>query len=317
MIATLSRLAAHLSAALFFIALVFVATPDASAQPSTANTAGSWDATFQWDGADPGHGIFLLSSDGTFRMQDFEYTGRWRVRGNTFWLRIDQAPNSVYSGAFRSDGSISGTIQNSNNMRGTFTFVRSGASTAPSTSPSGYLPENFDVESARRALAGDHQALLGAFVFQGTPQGHAYWYSLYESTGPLPAEAQAQLREWIARAEGQGGGGSYSGSGKPGAVRGGGEWRALVGDWQLTANLRGNTCSAYYRFIDSGSALTWYSGNDASSLGLQTSNDNFRDLGGGVVFYSDYDDQHFQIIGGELVRTDSSGARFCTFRRVR
>lgn len=102
-----------------------------------------------------------------------------------------------------------------------------------------------------------------------------------------------------------------------GGASGGSSWGAIAGDWQLTANLRGNTCSRYYRFADRGSYLQWYTGDNASNLGEQTSGGNFRDMGGGRIFYDGYADQYFQVVGGELVRTDAQGNRYCTFQRVR
>lgn len=240
MLNTLFRFTGHVAAAFAFIAFVLVAAPTASAQ-SVSSVAGRWDGTWRWDGSEDGHGTFVLNADGTFRMEDYDFSGRWGMNGPGFWLRIDQGLAAVYSGRVNSDGTITGSLSNNDNMTGTFTFVRSS-----------------------------------------------------------------------------GGGGA----GKPGAVGGGGgggsgSWRAIAGDWRLISNLRGNTCSAYYRFVDQGAALAWYSGADASHLGVQTATSNFSDLGNGVIFYTDYDDQHFQIVGDQLVRSDSSGARFCTFRRVR
>ncbi|WP_395645431.1 toll/interleukin-1 receptor domain-containing protein [Terricaulis sp.] len=172
---------------------------------------------------------------------------------------------------------------------------------APADGAAPTPPRSFDAANARRALAGNNQALLGAFVFEETPQGHAYWYRLSQSSAPLPAAARLQLQDWIAAA---------------GAAPTGPSWRAIAGDWRLTANLRGNTCSAYYRFIDRGSYLQWYTGADASSLAEQTSGGAFSDVGGGRIFYSGYDDQYFQIVGGDLIRTDAQGNRFCTFARA-
>ena len=306
MIATSSRTLWRFCTALF-VAFLLMMARDAAAQPNSASAAGRWNAAFTWNDSGPGQGVFILNADGTFSMEDYEYTGRWRVRGNTFWLRIDQPPNSVYSGNFQADGSISGALRNDAGRTGTFTFTRLSAA------PSDALPENFDAGIARRVLDGDNQALLGAFVFEGTPQGHAYWYSLYESQGPLPAEAQAQLRAWIARAEGQSSG---STGGKDG-VSSGGAWRAIAGDWELTQNLQGNTCSQFYRFIDRGSYLDWYTGENAGQYGQQTDASNFRDMGGGRIFYNGYDDQYFQIVGSELVRTNAGGTRYCTFHRAR
>ncbi|WP_395645430.1 hypothetical protein [Terricaulis sp.] len=305
MIASLTHSAWRLCAALLLV--FFIAAPAALAQPNSANSSGRWNATFHWDGAEPGNGVFVLNPDGTFAMEDFQYTGRWNVRGNTFWLRIEQPPNTVYSGAFQSDGSISGTLRNNEGRTGTFTFTRAAASA------SGYLPENFDAGIARQVLGGDNEALLGAFVFEGTPQGHSYWYSLYESRGPLPAAAQAQLREWIARAEAQGGG-STGGKGGTSASASGG-WHAIAGDWELIQNLQGNTCSRYYRFTDRGAYLDWYTGENTGALGQQTDASNFRDVGGGRIFYEGYDDQYFQLEGSQLVRTNAGGTRYCTFRR--
>lgn len=110
---------------------------------------------------------------------------------------------------------------------------------------------------------------------------------------------------------------SMTRSGSGGSGGGGQSWRAIAGDWQLIQNLRGNTCSRYYRFTDRGDHLQWYTGDNASSLGEQTSGGNFRDMGGGRIFYDGYDDQYFQIVGGQLVRTDARGTQYCTFRRVR
>lgn len=174
------------------------------------------------------------------------------------------------------------------------------ADPAAAPADSGTLPTNFDIGSARQALAGNNQALMSAFVFDGSPQGHAYWYALSQSSAPLPAEARLQLQQWIAIA----------------SAASSASWRGIAGDWQLTANLRGNTCSAYYRFVDRGTYLQWYTGTDAASLNEQTSGGAFSDMGGGRIFYAGYDDQYFQVIGGDLIRTDSQGNRYCTFTRV-
>lgn len=100
---------------------------------------------------------------------------------------------------------------------------------------------------------------------------------------------------------------------------GGGDssWRGIAGDWSLLENLRGNTCSRYYRFVDRGTFLQWHTGENAAGLGEQTSGGTFRDMGGGRIFYNNYDDQYFQVVGGQLVRTDAQGNRYCTFQRVR
>jgi hypothetical protein len=76
-----------------------------------------------------------------------------------------------------------------------------GSAEETSTAQSDALPSGFLAEDAREVLAGNNRALIGAFVFGSTPQGHAYWWALYESDDPLPEEAQAILRGWIARAE--------------------------------------------------------------------------------------------------------------------
>lgn len=179
--------------AAFVAAFFLLAAPQAHAQP-TQDYSGRWSGTFQWDGEDPGTAVYVFNRDGTFSMEGYDYTGRWRVNGNSFWMRIDQPPSSVYSGTVRRDGTLSGTIRNDSNDTGTFTFVRAGVA-----QQSGGLPDNFDVEMAQRVLNGDRHALLSAFVFGSAPQGHAYWYSIYESDGPLPAEARAALQDWVSR----------------------------------------------------------------------------------------------------------------------
>jgi hypothetical protein len=61
------------------------------------------------------------------------------------------------------------------------------------------IPGSFSIGAANDALGGNTKRLTNAFVFSQTPQGHKYWWTIYEGGGPLPPEAAAQLRDWVKR----------------------------------------------------------------------------------------------------------------------
>ncbi|WP_395646351.1 hypothetical protein [Terricaulis sp.] len=66
--------------------------------------------------------------------------------------------------------------------------------------PSGSLPEGFDVEAARAIVGGDTHLVRDAFVWEHTPQGPDYWVQIQDAPA-LPEDAAEALRGWISRFE--------------------------------------------------------------------------------------------------------------------
>jgi len=58
------------------------------------------------------------------------------------------------------------------------------------------LPEGFTVEAVIDVLRGDQSRLIGAFVWDATPQGHEYWSAFHQGRQLTP-EAHATLLGWF------------------------------------------------------------------------------------------------------------------------
>lgn len=58
------------------------------------------------------------------------------------------------------------------------------------------LPGGFVRSAAERALDGDIESLIEAFVWDETPQGHGFWQRQYNA-GRLSTDGRAVLSAWV------------------------------------------------------------------------------------------------------------------------